>query len=191
MERGFKSRCEEISRHLRLELGLSSTAPITVERLATYLDVSVWSLSEIGLSEEDLRQLVDVDGTSWSAITVSVFDKYAVVFNPTHSDGRHSSNVMHELSHLVLGHDPTTMFFIGEGELALRGYNSDIEEEADWLAGTLLLPRDALVHIRKLRMPDEQARMIYNVSNRMLNYRLRMTGVDRQFGHRSRKRRAQ
>lgn len=190
MERGFKSRCEEISRHLRLELGLRSTAPLTIERLATHLDVSVWSVSEIELSEEDLRQLIDVDGQSWSAITVSVFDKYAVVFNPTHTDGRHSSNVMHELSHIVLGHDPTTMFFVGEGELALRGYNSDTEEEANWLAGTLLLPRNALVHIRKTRMPDEQARMIYSVSDRMLNYRLRMTGVNRQFERRSRRTRA-
>ncbi|MCY4651782.1 MAG: hypothetical protein OXC95_01310, partial [Dehalococcoidia bacterium] len=72
MERGFKSRCEEISRHLRLELGLRSTAPLTIERLATHLDVSVWSVSEIGLSEDDLCQLIDVDGQSWSAITVSV-----------------------------------------------------------------------------------------------------------------------
>ena len=190
MERGFKSRCEEISRHLRLELGLKVTAPLTTERLATHLDVSVWSVSEIGLSEEDLSQLVDVDGQSWSAITVSVFDKYAVVFNPTHSDGRHSSNVMHELSHLVLGHDPTTMFFVEEGELALRGYNSDTEEEADWLAGALLLPRDALVHIRKMRMPDEQACMIYKVSNRMLKYRLDMTGVNRQFGRWHRRKRS-
>ena len=187
MERGFKSRCEEIARRLRFELGLGSADPLTVEILATHLDVSVWSVSEIGLSEEDLRQLVNVDGGSWSAITVSVFDRYAVVFNPTHTDGRHSSNVMHELSHLILGHDPTTMFFVGEGELALRGYNSDIEEEANWLAGALLLPRDALVHIRKTRMPDDQARLIYNVSNRMLNYRLRMTGVNRQFGRKSRR----
>lgn len=180
MERGFKSRCEEISRHLRLELGLAPVAPLTVERLASYLDVSVWPVSEIGLSDKDLRQLVDVDSKSWSAITVSVLERQAVIFNPTHSDGRHSSNVMHELAHLVLVHDPTAMFFVGEGELALRGYNADIEREADWLAGTLLLPRDALVHMKKLRFSDEQACMIYKVSNQMLQYRRRMTRVNGQ-----------
>ena len=185
MERGFKSRCEEISRHLRLELGLKPVGPLTVERLARHLGVAVWSVSEIGLSEEDVHQLVETGRDSWSAITVSVFDKDAVVFNPTHSKGRHSSDVMHELAHLVLGHDPTTMFFVGEGELALRGYDADIEREADWLAGALLLPRDALVHIRRLRIPDEQACEIFRVSDQMLQYRLRMTGVNRQFRRRS------
>ena len=119
-----------------------------------------------------------------------VLDKCAVIFNPTHSDGRHSSNVMHELSHLVLGHDHTTMFSVREGDLTHLGYNSDIEKEADWMAGTLLLPRDALVRIRKLRMPDEQVCLIYNVRSQMINHRLRMTGVNRQYGRWSRQRRA-
>ena len=184
MERGFKSRCEQISRRLRLELGLTPVAPMAVEELARYLDVSLWSVADIELSPEDLSQLVEVDQDSWSAITVSALDRDAVIFNPTHSDGRHSSNVMHELSHLILGHDPTTMFFVGEGELALRGYNADTEGEADWLAGALLLPRDALVHIRRRRIGDDQASKIYKVSNQMLKYRLRMTGVNRQYGRR-------
>ena len=187
MERGFKSRCEEMSRRLRLELSLTPVAPMAVEQLAKYLDVSLWSVEDIGLSSEDLNQLVEVDKGSWSAITVTVLDREAVIFNPTHSQGRHSSNVMHELAHLILGHDPTTMFFVGEGELALRGYNADTEREADWLAGTLLLPRDALVYIRRRRFGDDQAAMHYKVSNQMLNYRVRMTGVNRQYGRRSRR----
>ena len=190
MERGFKSRCEEISRRLRLELGLTPVGPMAVEELARYLDVSLRSVADIGLSPEDLSQLLEVDQDSWSAITVSVLDKDAVIFNPTHSDGRHSSNVMHELAHLILGHDPTTMFFVGEGELALRGYNADTEGEADWLAGALLLPRDALVHIRKRHIGDDQVSKIYKVSNQMLKYRLRMTGVNQQYGGRSRGKRA-
>ena len=185
MERGFKSRCEEMSRRLRIELGLAPVDPLTVERLATHLGVSVWSVSDIGISEDDLGQLIEVDKDSWSAITVSVLDKDAVVYNPTHSEGRHSSNVMHELAHLVLGHDPTTMFFIGEGELALRGYDSSIEQEADWLAGALLLPRVALAHITRRRLSVDAACEIYRVSKQMLNYRLRITGVNRQFRRRS------
>ena len=186
MERGFKSRCEEISRGLRLELGLMPENPLKVENLAMHLGILVWSVSEIGLDEDALRQLVEVDSDSWSAITVSVLDKDAVIYNPTHSSrGRHSSNIMHELAHLILDHDPTTMFFIGEGELALRGYDSSIEEEANWLAGALLLPRPALVHIRRRRLSDGAACEIYGVSNQMLNYRMRMTGVERQFRRRS------
>ena len=184
MERGFKSRCEEISRQLRIEIGLAPVDPLRVTQLADYLDVSVWSVSDIGLSEEDLRQLVEVDADSWSAITVSAFGRDMVIYNPGHLRGRYASDVMHELAHLVLGHDPTTMFFVGDGELALRGFNPSTEEEANWLAGTLLLPRDALVYVKRRKLTNEQVCAKYGVSSQMLDYRMRMTGVNRQFGHR-------
>ena len=48
---------------------------------------------------------------------------------------------MHELAHLLLGHDPTTMYVVGEEGLALREFDQSKEQEADWLAGALLLPR--------------------------------------------------
>ena len=188
MERGFKSRCEEISRQLRVEIGLAPIDPLTVIQLADYLDVSVWSVSDIGLDDDDLRQLVEVDADSWSAITVSASGSDIVIYNPSHFRGRYASDVMHELAHLVLGHDPTTMFFVGDGELALRGFNPSTEEEANWLAGTLLLPRDALVYVKGRKMTNEQACARYGVSSQMLEYRMRMTGVNRQFGRRPHRR---
>ena len=185
MERGFKSRCEEMARSLRAALGLRPTEPLEVERLASYLEVSILSLSKIGLEDRDIRQLVEVDSSSWSAVTVSAFGREAIIVNPTHRDGRYSSDVMHELSHLVLGHEPSTMFFVGQVDLALRGYNAAAEEEASWLAGALLIPRDALVYIQSRGMPPEQVCSTYGVSRRMLDFRLNATGVNRQF--RSRK----
>ena len=92
---------------------------------------------------------------------------------------------MHELAHIILGHEPATMFFIAEENIALRGFNKTSEDEADWLSGTLLLPRDALVHIRNTRMADSKAGETYFVSKRLLDYRMRMTGVDREFSRRS------
>ena len=80
MERGFKSRCEEISRHLRVEIGLAPGDSLTVTQLADYLDVSVWSVSDLGLHEEDLRQLVEVDADSWSAIIVSASGRDMVIY---------------------------------------------------------------------------------------------------------------
>ncbi len=181
MERGFKSRCEEMARSLRRELGLGHVDPLDADQLAGYLDVSVWSVSEIGLSDHDLRQLVEVDADSWSAITVAAFGREAIIVNPVHSRGRYSSDVMHELAHLILGHDPSTVFFVGEGEIALRGYNSVAEEEASWLAAVLLLPREALMHIRRRRIPDRESTELYGVSKRLLTFRMNVTAVDRQF----------
>ena len=185
MERGFKSRCEEMSRSLRAELGLKPTDPLPVNDLASYLGVLVWSVTDIeGLSPTDIHHLVEVDADSWSAITVLASGREAIIFNPGHYGGRYSSDVMHELSHLILGHEPSTVFFIGEGELALRGFSKSAEEEANWLAGALLLPRDALVHLKRHRVSQVTTCTIYSVSQRMLSFRLNATGILRQFNRR-------
>ena len=181
MERGFKSRCEEMSRSLRFALGLKPTYPLPAERLAAYLNVLVCSVCDIGLSNEDLHQLVKVDADSWSAITVSAFGREAIVVNPTHQGGRYSSDVMHEIAHLILGHEPNTVFFVGDSDMALREYNDSAEREADWLAGALLLPREALVHVRRRRISDPDACSLFQVSQQMLKFRLDVTGVNRQF----------
>ena len=188
MERGFKARCEEMAHSLRLELDLDPTAPLSPNHLASYLDVSIWSVTELGLSEKDVRQLVYEDPDAWSAITVSASGREAIIVNPNHRGGRYSSDVMHELAHLLLGHTPVTWFFVGSDDLALRGYDTAAEEEASWLAGALLLPREALVRTQRQRAADPDICERYGVSNQMLRFRRRVTAVDRQFGRRVRQR---
>lgn len=65
--------------------------------------------------------------------------------------------------------------------MLLKAYGKEQEEEADWLAGVLLLPRDALVHVKRQGMTDEEVITDYGVSKRMYTYRVSMTGVSRQF----------
>lgn len=184
MERGFKSRCEQMSKSIRAELGLDSADPLCPDKLADYLEIPIWDVRTLGLNEEDLNQLVKLDPDSWSAITVSAHGREAIVVHPNHRGGRYSSDVMHELAHLLLGHQPNTMFFAGEESLALRGYDKAAEEEANWLAGALLLPREVLVHLRRQRTPLREACESYGVSRRMMDYRSYATGVERQFSRR-------
>ena len=181
MERGFKTRCEEMSRSLRAELGLDPPAPLPAEQLASYLGVFLWSVEDLGLAPADVTQLVRSDPDSWSAITVSAADRDAIILNPNHRRGRYSSDVMHELAHLLLGHEPSTMFFAGQENLALRGFNKAAEEEANWLAGALLLPRDALVRLRAQNRPKDVACDEFGVSRQMMDFRMRVTGIERQF----------
>jgi Zn-dependent peptidase ImmA (M78 family) len=63
----------------------------------------------------------------------------------------------------------------------LTGYDRLQEEEVNWLAGCLLLPRDTLVYIKRRRIELADAAAIFGVSRRMLSYRLAATGVNRQF----------
>lgn len=70
-----------------------------------------------------------------------------------------------------------------EGIMLISEYGKVQEEEADWLAGCLLLPREALVRIKARRTDFSEAALTFGVSTRMLKYRMSMSGVDRQFSY--------
>jgi Zn-dependent peptidase ImmA (M78 family) len=91
---------------------------------------------------------------------------------------------MHELAHLILDHKPTTVILSHDGSLVMRSFNQQQEEEADWLAGCLLLPRDALVHSVKLGLTIQQIADKYSVSVRLATFRRRITGIDAQMRRR-------
>jgi len=65
--------------------------------------------------------------------------------------------------------------------MLLKSYDKLQEEEADWLSGCLLLPREALISIKKRNLDLTHAASLFGVSQRMLTYRLATTGVNRQF----------
>ena len=89
---------------------------------------------------------------------------------------------MHEPAHIILGHELADALVTEDGSLAPSNFDQDQEDEADWLAGTLLLPRSVLIHIRKQGLNDSTASAKYQVSNPMLTWRIRMTGIDYQLG---------
>lgn len=117
-------------------------------------------------------------------------EHHLIVFNSAQSEPRRNSVVMHELAHIILGHELTSASLTEDGHFVPTTYDQDQEDEADWLAGTLLLPRPALLKIRRLRMSDQVATETYAVSQQMLTWRFRMTGVDFQLQNARRKRHA-
>jgi Zn-dependent peptidase ImmA (M78 family) len=181
--RGFKSKCENISEEVRKNLGLGNTDPLLPNSLASYLGVSLINPNEIdNLSEQSLIQLIQTDKYSWSAVTISYLGIDLVIYNPSHTRARYSSDIMHELSHIILGHKPSQIVILSpDSQIALRDYNKDAEEEATWLAGCLLLPREALLFIRRARMNNEIACDKYCVSNDLLTFRINKTGINYQF----------
>lgn len=179
--RGFKSQCERRSVEYRRQLGLSETDPLSADILARHLGVTVWSVADVAsLGVEDLNTLSDEADDSWSALTMRIGTDNLVIYKPVSSEGRRNNVIMHELSHIILGHDLADACVMDDGSLVPGNFEQDQEDEADWLAGTLLLPRPALVDLRRRRITDIDARCQYLVSREMLTWRLRMTGVDFQ-----------
>ena len=152
--------------------------------LAPMVGATVWSESEVeGLPSEDLTQLTQIDKNSWSAFTLRIGANHLVVYNSAQSPPRINSVIMHELAHITLGHELHDAHLSEGGHLVPSNYNQDQEHEADWLGGTLLLPRPALVKIKLKGMDDLQAMQHYQASEEMLTWRIRMTGVDYQMAY--------
>ncbi len=107
--------------------------------------------------------------------------KIVVILNSSHSAARQASDLAHELAHRIRGHQAQEVSLSVDGIMLLSGYDKQEEDEADWLSGCLLLPRDALMLIRRKGLENAEAAAEYGVSTKMLRYRMAMTGVNRQF----------
>lgn len=179
--RGFKTWAEQSSSRVRQKLKLAAFAPLDPMDLAEMLGVFIVQLHELADLAPDVQQrLLNDHEENWSAITVGDGNSHLIVVNSSHSKSRMNSNIAHEMAHIILGHDPSMMFISTTTDVALRTYNEDQEEEANWLSGALLLPREALLAIRRRGLSDEAACQEYGVSAPMLRFRFNVTGVDVQ-----------
>jgi hypothetical protein len=179
--RGFKSWCEETALKVRKHQGLAPTAPLSPFVLARELRVDVIQPADLKELPEDVRRrLLGQHSDCWSAITIPGKRRPLIVYNPSHSAARQNSDLMHELAHIFLGHKPTMLFVDPNADLALRTHDKAQEEEANWLAGCLLLPREVLLHTKATDLSDESACRQYGVSAKMLTYRMNVSGVNLQ-----------
>jgi Zn-dependent peptidase ImmA (M78 family) len=108
---------------------------------------------------------------------VAALDPWAFA---AHARTRQRSNLMHELAHIQLKHNPSRVEVSKLGLLLLSDYADEQEQEADWHAAALLLPRDGLLQMRASQLSVGQIADYYGVSEALCEWRLRMTGVDVQ-----------
>lgn len=184
-ERGFKTWCEKYAAEKRKELGLKPADPLDPRQLAKHLGIKVCTPHDIpGLAPGQIDVLLRNDGVTpscWSAVTLVVGSKIIVILNSSHTPGRQSSDLAHELAHRIRGHSTHSMDVSAEGVMFISEYDKLQEDEADWLAACLLLPREALVKIKTRGLDVAEAAKTFGVSLQMLKYRLARSGVDRQF----------
>lgn len=179
LDRGFKTWAERTSASVRREMGLGIDAPLPPLGLAEFLDVRLWTPRDVPrLSQTALDQLLVHDPWGWSAISCVAEGRDVIVYNPRHSVARQASDIAHELAHVILSHEPGRMVLSQDGSMIMRSYDQKQEEEANWLGWCLLLPREALERAVRLRQGTPEIAARYGVSEQLVTYRRRMTGVD-------------
>ena len=104
-----------------------------------------------------------------------------IIYNPRKSPGRRASDITHELAHFILDHQPATIILSAELDLGMRTFDAKQEDEANWLAWCLLLPREALVQAKLMRRSISDIAECYGVTEKLVTMRMDRTGVSSQF----------
>jgi Zn-dependent peptidase ImmA (M78 family) len=76
-----------------------------------------------------------------------------------------------------------------DGSFVMRSYDQKDEDEANWLAWALLLPREGLLACKREKLAAMEIAERFGVTESLVNFRLRMTGVEAQLKAGSRYRR--
>lgn len=177
--RGFKAEAERLAVEMRDELGLTVYQRLDPRELAQYLEIPVLTLGDLEArhpeTSEAIRVLHGEDASSFSGLTLFDGSRRAIVHNEAHTPGRQASDIAHELSHGLRMHPPAP---IHDGR-GCRKWNADHEDEANFLAGALLIPAKAAWGLAKRRKSLDEAAWQYGCSVEMVRWRINITGAGR------------
>lgn len=192
MRRGFKAEADRHAASLRAATGCSDRESPSLAKIAVHLRVAILPADQLlGGGVDDLLALHQTQAGAFSASTLSPPGRRRIVvynsvdfegryLTPAEAklDGRTRSNVAHEFSHLILGHDVRQVQKIAEHYFFTC--NPEQELEANWLAGAVLLPRPLLVEAARRNLTNDQIAATHNVTVEMARFRMNATGAKMQ-----------
>jgi Zn-dependent peptidase ImmA (M78 family) len=174
LRRGFKTEANEHAITLRSEMDLDAHSPLCPWRLAEHLRIPVFKLSDVRRhAPVHVGYLLGAGRDFFSAVTIFSGrhkTRRKIIHNDGNAKTRQTSDLAHELSHAILLHP------------AISYYERDpvAEAEAAWLSGCLLISEHAALHIVRQKMAMDHAAKVYGVSQRLLEWRLRMTAAHKR-----------
>lgn len=180
--RGFKAKAERMSEEFRVELGKTKFDALDAFSLAQHLKIQISSVKEIFEDANDNKHYeILSDCTKFNAMWMpNIHGDKIIIHNDNHSLYRQQSNLMHELSHIILGHEIPLKAAQLCHEFNLHYYNPVHEEEAKYLGGCLQITREGLLAALKSKKSKEQISNLFSASLEMVNYRINTTGVEVQ-----------
>lgn len=177
MRRGFKAEAERLAQDVRTKMGKKAADPLDIIDLAVHLGAQVRRADELTALAK-LETLEELQPGAFSACTFTLGNQHVIVYNPLASPGRTQSDIAHETAHILLRHVVKEVRKIGGMTFFIC--DPDEEQEANWLAGCILLPRPLLLTAARRGMNPTAIAETYRVSEQMAAFRLRTTGVERQ-----------
>lgn len=123
-----------------------------------------------------LNHLESVQPGAFSAATFHLpAGRTVIVFNPLSDIARTNSDIAHELAHILLDHNVRELHQLAG--CTFLTCDPEQEDEANWLGGCLLLPRQLLLQEAYAGITAENLASKYHVSPAMARFRLNTSGV--------------
>ena len=174
LRRGFKAEANRLARKVRQDLGLKPVDPLDPRALAQDLAIPLVPLSALkSEAPAVVRHFSQQESGAFSAMTMFYGTRRAILYNDSHSPGRQASDIAHELSHALLQHPPE----VAIDHRGRRNWNQNLEDEATWLGGALLISDEAAIEIAKNEMSTDVAAVAYGVSEQMIIWRLNVSAA--------------
>jgi len=154
-------------------MGISQIDPLNPLLLAEHLTIEILPLTDLIKDAPTAAYFLGIGNNYFSATTIFEGASRLIIHNDSHSKKRQNSNLAHELAHALLQHPPSPHL----NDLGLRNVDKNLEDEANWLSGVLLVTENAALNIVRSGMDASTASDKYGVSVDMIKYRLNVTGA--------------
>ncbi|WP_414575806.1 ImmA/IrrE family metallo-endopeptidase [Anabaena sp. CCY 9402-a] len=167
----FRQRCEAIATEQRSLLRLRAFEPLPADILANQLGAKLLTPDQMpNLEAKQMALLLASD--EWSAAIVG-YSPLCIVCNPRHAPTRRESNLMHEIAHVLLTHQPVNFDSITRQPKRQQHQ----EDEATYLGGCLQIPKRGLLWATQCKMGLARISEYFSASEAMVQFRSNVTDV--------------
>jgi hypothetical protein len=180
---------EPIAATLRRLAGVQDGELLVPEELAAKVGLCLidadFALEDF--SEADKQHVLVTARDCWSGgvLPVPLPDGRCIcILNPYHPRKRNRITLMEEIVHKYRSHVPTGLHEVMPG-LRTRTYNTAQESEAYGVGAAALLPWTTFYHMLDAGTPVAEIAEAYDVSEQLVEYRIKITGASRLYRNRS------
>ncbi len=182
LRRGFKAEADRIARDLRREMELSQTDPFDPFAASADLCIPLYAFGTVVSDPRSVDAILLRDGRL-SAMTIFIGrNQRAIFYDENRASVRVVSDISHEIAHALLFHPAHSL-----SDLGCAGIDRSAEEEAAHLAGVLLVPNEAALHVVSAGLASEAGSRLFGVSEQMMRYRINISGARLRHARRQRR----
>lgn len=172
MRRGFKAEAGRLALEVRRELGIDAEARFDPYQLADLYGIRVLRLSDLDCATA-LEHFSEMRPDVFSGAVLPIGTAVVMIENDSHLHVRRRSTVSHEMSHVLLEHPfDATVFSFDD----CRSSDAAHEDEANWLAGELLIPSSTARSLGARGVSEQEVAQRFDVSIQMARWRLNVSG---------------